>query len=60
LVLSFCRYRMKFPCPHTRELTDAELEAIAADGLRQVERIEQQKKQSESQPLEGDEWKDGQ
>jgi hypothetical protein len=51
---------MTYPCPHTRELTDDEIEWIAAAGLQQWEKIEADRKRAESQPLEGDEWKDGQ
>jgi hypothetical protein len=44
---------MRFPCPHTRELTDDELNRIAAEGLKDWQ---QQNKKKE--PLEGDEWKE--
>jgi hypothetical protein len=51
---------MTFPCPHTRELTDAELDRIAAHGLEDWKRVQREKKRQQDQPLEGDEWKDGQ
>jgi hypothetical protein len=49
---------MTFPCPHNRELTDDELNRIAARGLVEWLRAEQEKQRQRDESLPGDEWKE--
>jgi hypothetical protein len=44
----------RFPCPDKRDLTDEELDAIAAEGKRTWEHEQKNKYKGNS---EGDEWK---
>jgi hypothetical protein len=46
-----------FPCPHDRELTERELDQIAAHGLEDYRREQRKRKRNKQDHGEGDEWK---